>query len=134
MGYVHTATDVQDAIEADRRGRQAPLTPTGIVLHEIEQERAAQNTKWGEQNHPDGTGGACRCRAADEQRRWTNMQAAEKTLTWTDVLEEEVAEALAETDPAKLRAELIQIAAVAAAWAEAIDRRLAAQVRGEVSA
>jgi hypothetical protein len=34
-----------------------------------------------------------------------------------------VAEALAEDDPTLLRAELIQVAAVAVAWVEAIDRR-----------
>jgi hypothetical protein len=53
------------------------------------------------------------------------VRAAEKTLKWVDILEEEVAEAAAESDPAKLRAELVQVAAVAVAWIEAIDRRAA---------
>ena len=104
------------------------LTPLGIVLCEVGDERQRQDAKWGEQNHPDGTGGLDRRNAADAQRRWTNMQAAEKTLTWTDILEEEVAEAVAETDPLAVRAELIQVAAVAAAWVQAIDRRLSAQI------
>ena len=42
--------------------------------------------------------------------------------TWADILREEYFEALAETDPARLRVELIQVAAVAVAWVEAIDR------------
>lgn len=93
------------------------------VLREIEAEREAQDAKWGEQNHPDGTGGVCSRDIADAQRRWTSMHAAEKTLVWVDILNEEVAEAYAETDAARLRAELVQVAAVAVAWAEAIDRR-----------
>jgi hypothetical protein len=41
--------------------------------------------------------------------------------TWRLVLAEEVAEAFAETDPARLREELIQVAATAVRWVEAID-------------
>lgn len=102
---------------------QVELEPTSKVLVAIVAERAAQNSKWGEQNHPDGTGGPSRVADAEGMRQWTNMQAAERTLAWIDILEEEVAEALAETDPAKLRVELVQVAAVAVAWIEAIDRR-----------
>jgi hypothetical protein len=39
------------------------------------------------------------------------------------VLDEEVWEAFAESDPAKLRAELVQVAAVAFRWIEALDAR-----------
>jgi hypothetical protein len=46
-------------------------------------------------------------------------------LDWLHILREEVAEAFAESDPAKLRAELVQVAAVAVNWVEAIDRRAA---------
>lgn len=38
---------------------------------------------------------------------------------------DEFYEAMAERDPAKLRAELLQVSAVAAAWVESIDRRAA---------
>ena len=44
-------------------------------------------------------------------------------VTWVLIAVEEVCEAFAETDPAKLRTELIQAAAVLTAWVEAIDRR-----------
>jgi hypothetical protein len=50
-----------------------------------------------------------------------------ETLTWADILEEEIAEALAESDPVKLRAELVQSGAVIVAWIEAIDRARRAQ-------
>ncbi|GAA0738534.1 hypothetical protein Drose_04465 [Dactylosporangium roseum] len=102
-----------------------PDTAYSRVYGDIARERAAQDAKWGEQNHPDGTAGPGRRAAARSAKLWTNSQAAERTLAWADVLEEEVAEALAEDDPAKLRAELVQVAAVAAAWIEAIDRRSA---------
>lgn len=44
-------------------------------------------------------------------------------VTFRDILACEVAEAFAEEDPARLRAELIQVAAVAVQWVEAIDAR-----------
>ena len=47
---------------------------------------------------------------------------------WTaraDILAEEVAEVYAESDPDRLRAELIQVAAVCVQWIEAIDGRSA---------
>ncbi|PJN39033.1 hypothetical protein CG747_20705 [Streptomyces sp. CB02959] len=82
-------------------------------------ERTRQDTRWGEQNHPDGTGNKEQQDAAQSARRWCQDAFDPGYGTWSDVL----AEANAERDPAKLRAELIQVAAVAAAWCEAIDRR-----------
>lgn len=100
------------------------------VAEEVVGERIRQDAKWGEQNHPDGTGESWLLdddpdagEAADLYRRWTEDAVAYKRLAWRHILIEEVAEAFAETDPAALRAELIQVAAVAQAWAEAIDRR-----------
>jgi hypothetical protein len=98
------------------------LEPTSKVLVEIVKERAAQDAKWGEQNHPDGTNlqnDGWRTHARTQCQR----AAAEGRVTWAPILQEEFVEALAETDPAKLRAELVQVAAVATAWIEAIDRR-----------
>lgn len=102
-------------------------------VHEVELERDAQDAKWGEQNWPDGTGpnipwplfvgdGTA---AANRARERCDGNKAKGILTFRDILTEEVAEAYAESDPVKLRAELIQVAAVACKWAEAIDRRLA---------
>lgn len=96
---------------------------SGPILDEIKAERRRQDAKWGEQNHPDGTGGLGRRQDAEKARAECQRQFAEKTGTWVDILDEEVAEAYAECDPVKLRAELVQVGAVVVAWIEAIDRR-----------
>jgi hypothetical protein len=97
------------------------------ALSEVAAERARQDVKWGEQNHPHGTGYSSSLESdrdrADMARSRCNWAAARGAVTWRHILEEEVCEAFAETDPDLLRAELIQVAAVATAWAEAIDRR-----------
>lgn len=104
---------------------------------DVAAERARQDARWGEQNHLDGTGPGTRpLRAvvdADVQptARWLAARSTSLTDTrfragdgtWRDILLEEVFEAFAEDDPESLRAELVQVAAVAQAWAEAIDRR-----------
>jgi hypothetical protein len=99
------------------------------VIADVLQERARQDTQWGEQNHPDGTGHEADQANADQFRRVTELAVAEGRLTWRHVLREEVYEAFAETHPARLRTELVQVAAVAQAWIEAIDRRQAGDVR-----
>jgi NTP pyrophosphatase (non-canonical NTP hydrolase) len=70
------------------------------IMNAIAQERQRQDEKWGIQNHGDGK--------------------------WAAILMEEVGEvatAILHNDPKNLREELIQVAAVAAAWVEALDRR-----------
>jgi hypothetical protein len=99
------------------------LGPAPRVLGEIVAERTRQDVRWGEQNHPDGTAITGDDERAASARHTCQSMAARGEVTWRDILWEEVAEALAESDPARLRAELIQVAAVAAAWVEAIDRR-----------
>lgn len=98
------------------------------ALKEVAAERARQDAKWGEQNHPDGTSEEWKTVAVGMTVK-ADSKAAQGKLTWRDILEEEIWEAYAETDPARLRAELIQIAAVAVNWVEAIDRRKAAEAR-----
>lgn len=117
------------------------------VLAEVAAERARQDAKWGEQNHPDGSGPTVSLASpifGAPSDRWgtpagvhlagmrelrdnavvtTDERAATGNLTWRDILLEEVFEAFAEDDPGKLRVELIQVAAVATQWVEAIDRR-----------
>jgi hypothetical protein len=95
---------------------------TGVYA-EVAAERAAQDATWGEQNHPDGTGEPGSDSVAAAARTLCQGAAASGHLDWLHILREEVAEAFAESDPAKLRAELVQVAAVATAWIEAIDRR-----------
>lgn len=97
--------------------------PTRAVLNEVYAERARQDDKWGEQNHRDGTGDRRWRDAANHVRGEVDDDARYRRTTWNGVLREELFEALAESDPARLRAELVQVAAVAVAWVEAIDRR-----------
>lgn len=94
------------------------------VLHEVSMERDRQDTLFGDQSHlPDGTGGDGYKHLAVVDRWACKMAAREGTLTWRHILHEEVSEAFAESDPEKLRTELVQIAAVACAWLQALDRR-----------
>lgn len=93
------------------------------VLRQVAAERALQDLRWGEQNHPDGTGLPGDAACAVMARAVCDRSHKAGRGTWRQILDEEVCEALAETDPARLRAELIQVAAVAVAWVEAIDRR-----------
>jgi len=82
------------------------------IISEILDERLVQNEKWGEQNHDDSL--------------------------WACILMEEVGETTQaifdltcyipgtvsyDTEKGKTREELIQVAAVAIAWLECIDRR-----------
>lgn len=93
------------------------------VLWEVQRERQRQHAKWGEQNLPDGTGGPLTALFADAYRRACQAAAKDGRCTFHHILREEVFEAAAETDAAKLRAELVQVAAVAVQWIEALDRR-----------
>ncbi|RVX40416.1 ADP-ribose pyrophosphatase YjhB (NUDIX family) [Nonomuraea polychroma] len=93
------------------------------VLAEVAAERAAQDKRWGMQELPDGTGGGRTTAASDRARQETETAARDGALTWRHVLAEEVLEAFAEADPDRLRAELIQVAAVAVKWTQALDRR-----------
>lgn len=88
----------------------------------VDTERRAQLAKWGEQHHPDGTERR-RARLAGAARARCQVAAEEGRVTWRHILDEEVEEAFAETDPAKLRAELVQVAAVCAAWIADLDSR-----------
>lgn len=117
-------------------GRKTYETMMGVFL-----ERERQHAKWGEQNPPDVNPSRdlryVRLPAsivfthenygheADNWKFVNEERAKEGKTAWDGILLEEVYEALAESDPSKLRAELVQVAAVAVAWIEAIDRRKA---------
>lgn len=93
------------------------------VLALVADERARQDAKWGEQNHPDGSGSPGSQLTANLYRDLCDIRHRKGIGSWADILLEEVYEALAEGDPAKLKVELVQSAAVIVAWIEAIDRR-----------
>ena len=94
---------------------------TTKALEAVADERVRQRAKWGVQVLPNGTGGPGARAVAEWARQDCQSAAAAGRVTWADVLEEEVAEAFAESDPVRLRAELVQVAAVAVQWIEALD-------------
>ncbi|MER8083814.1 hypothetical protein ABTZ57_01295 [Streptomyces sp. NPDC094048] len=88
----------------------------------IDTERQAQLAKWGDQHHRNGSSTSTNvrlCTDLAQAMRQVNADPAE--LSWTTIMLEEAYEVGAETDPAKIRAELIQLAAVCAAWIADID-------------
>lgn len=94
----------------------------GLILDRVNKERSDQDKQWGQQHHPPHRGSVQMYRAkADAYKNVGNNDA------WDFILLEEVYEALAETDPDLMQEELIQVAAVAVAWAEDIER----EKRGE---
>jgi hypothetical protein len=95
---------------------------TRAVLAEIEAERQAQDAQWGEQNHPLGFGGHLNRLRADQCRAECDEAAERGEVTWRHILLEELYEALAEGSARAARDELIQLAAVAVAAVERIDR------------
>jgi hypothetical protein len=103
------------------------------VLADIDAERDAQDAKWGVQNHRNGTGTARQRMQANTARKVCDDAALIGIVSWANILDEEVAEAEAERDPAALRVELVQSAAVIVAWIECLDRTAANldRLRGE---
>jgi hypothetical protein len=99
------------------------LAPTESVMMDVADEMDRQDAKWGDQSHlPNGTGTEDFVAHATHLRRVCDMRFEIGDATWTDILLEEVYEALAESDPGKLRAELIQAAAVIVQWVASIDK------------
>jgi hypothetical protein len=113
------------------------LPRSARVLEEVSHERARQDARWGEQNHPDGTGpdldivddigyfpGDGNDALTECARLRTDALAnVPGRVTFAHILTEEWAEAMECNTPDRLRTELIQVAAVAVSWVEAIDRR-----------
>ena len=94
------------------------------IAGEIAAERRRQVTRWGRQDHPS-IGPAGTRPFVPVAGRWKEINDARMESgahSWDAILLEEVFEALVEVDPARRRAELVQVAAVAAAEIEAIDR------------
>lgn len=102
-----------------------PTRFTVRALSDVAAERMAQNAKWGPQHHLDGTSTIRYHILRDEaiaQCDWESSWFLDGS-TWRSILKEETFEAFAEEDQVKLRAELVQAAAVAVAWIEDIDSR-----------
>lgn len=115
---------------------------TQDVLKEVLAERERQDSRWGQQNHPvtidrphlDCSRSYFRhqyTNRANELKRLNSDDNTYGTLGWDHILLEEVYEALAEANPRKVREELIQVAAVAVAAIESLDRNELALFQGE---
>lgn len=104
--------------------------PDEAILVEVLSERYRQFEKWGVQSHvdiwestADGIGEALECFRV-MAARYKALNDDPNPTDWTGILLEEVYEALEQIGhDANLREELVQVAAVAVAWIEAIDRR-----------
>lgn len=99
--------------------------PTSVVLDNIAHERLRQIDKWGVQDHPHvaepGQGGVY----DTMMRIYTAYNDGNDQPGWDTILLEELYEALtalAQGDISEGRTELVQVAAVATAWIEQIDR------------
>ena len=97
------------------------------AINDVWRERVRQDEKWGTGRiHPNGTGPGRLKRRVDRAiiaRNVCDASFAGGTGTWRHILDEEVCEAFAEEDPEALREELVQVAAVAVAWIESLDRQ-----------
>lgn len=109
------------------------------VLNEVLQERRDQYAKHGEQDHPSFYQVFLDAPAATEPewmteryglptaahaRNATEFARSRGNLNWAHILVEELAEAIEAgvSSEQQLRDELVQIAAVAVAWIESLDR------------
>ncbi len=93
-----------------------------VCIFDVFVERLHQDARWGEQNHPDGTGGGGRNTWCAIARNSCDRATREGRLTWAHILDEEAAEVLAETNKKKLYIELCQTSAVCVAWMEKLRR------------
>lgn len=103
---------------------------TMTVLGDVLEERERQDDLWGEQNHPSIPSNVNRESYREFHREQANMwkqvngnRVDLDLLSWDGIALEEIEEALAEDDGPALYAELIQAAAVFAAWAETLRRQ-----------
>ena len=99
------------------------------TAREVLKERRRQQDKWGTQNWPILSNFLPRLTRvrylvtdAEAQKKWVEKLMQNETCTYMDILLEEVLEAIEAPSPEELREELIQVAAVAMAMVESLDR------------
>lgn len=110
-----------------------PYRATELVLQEIAGERVEQRGTWGQQDHPTGTRDVRRLIGDADLPTWGTLAyegrlrcqylADRGKVDWVAILFEEMAEFASSLNDEKAREELVQVAAVAVAAIEAIDRR-----------
>lgn len=134
MGYFATARAIlaggdEEAIETLLRARQLIVRAGSMGMRDalcaIVTERGRQKKLWTHDGDDlvDGTGGALAAELVAVVTRLVDSLNETPENTFAHVLVEEVLEVLDASEPANLRNELVQVAAVAVKWVEAIDRR-----------
>ena len=106
---------------------------TERVLTDVGIHRAVQRERYGSNDDlPDGTGPYVRWLSPLNLLTATGVEARLRqeyeshgmvAPSWMHLVREEVAEAFQETDPVRLREELIQVAALCVSWVETLDAR-----------
>jgi hypothetical protein len=104
---------------------------TKRVLEEVGLHRSEQRARYGTNDDlVDGTGPQVQWllpiafhRAAVTEKMLRGEYEQHERPTWMHLVREEVAEAFMESDPARLREELIQVAALCVSWVETLDAR-----------
>ena len=92
------------------------------ILQKIQQERRRQDAKWGEQNLPIKNPWYEYEELANEAKSICETCLEDGSISWHEILQEEVAEVFAEDDPKKQAEELIQVAAVCVSMIEFLKR------------
>lgn len=113
----------------------AKIEPKKSIYTEIIEERQRQEAKWGQQNHPiviinrdpedsyeDAVASKYEIPTESRSKILCESAVLTKSLTWAEILIEEVSEALCAKTKKEQRKELIEVAAVAIAAIESLDR------------
>lgn len=108
------------------------------ILADVVHERRMQDQKWGLLNEkmcdtPDGTGPTEGMEASEYSFKWmldlhrdrVRINGGDQSQSLMSILLEEVLEAAVETEPDRLRKELVQVGAVVVKWIHILDMRRA---------
>jgi len=102
------------------------------IFNEIRKERVRQDKKFGLQDHPMINKDIKKEKLEEDLKkiRFENdFSRPSKGNCWYYIFAEEILEAFSETEPEKQREEMIQVAAVAVAIIECLDRKIKSQGR-----
>ena len=116
------------------REHAARRRATRAVLDDVAAERKRQFARYGSNSDlEDGTGPDAQWlqplsifRADDVKEAFREDYGyyhSQGRVTWMHLVREEVAESFQESDPKRLREELVQVAALAVSWIETLDAR-----------
>jgi hypothetical protein len=127
-----TPDDSRCKVHGGRMGLHAEGCQTVNVISDVRAERARQFAMYGtNEDLEDGTGphvnwlGMSASSAESIARaHYLDYESVHGKPTWRHLVLEEVAESFQEDNPARLRAELLQVAALAVSWIEKIDARI----------